>query len=149
MKITAIQLLLSPLPLFCWLIACDKSVTEYESASYFWLGSLLALIFPLFPNQSLIATCLVLIWYLAEPMRERRSFYCFAINSGKNFHRHSLISQPLSGQDPQYPPRYNMSRNDQLESSGRNSSSGQRSLICQGHRFRQLNAPQKTGIFSL
>src|SRR3990167_4348382 len=85
MKITAIQLLLSPLPLFCWLIACDKSVTEYESASYFWLGSLLALIFPLFPNQSLIATCLVIIWYLAEPMRERLKFLLLRHKFRKEF----------------------------------------------------------------
>lgn len=85
MRFTTLQLLLSPLPLVGWLIARDKEATEDESLYYFWIGSFLALIFPLYPNQSIIVSSLIIVWYLSEPLRDRMKFILLRHKFRKEF----------------------------------------------------------------
>lgn len=85
MRITTLQLLLSPIPLICWLIASDKNTKKVESLYYFWTGSLLALLFPLFPTQSIIGSSLVILWYLSSPIREKIKFFLLRHKFRKEF----------------------------------------------------------------
>lgn len=85
MSFTTTQILLSPITLIYFLIIFDKKIDRKSVEYYFLIGSLSALLFPLYPTQSIIGSGLVIIWYLSDPIKEKIKFFLLRHKFRKEF----------------------------------------------------------------